>query len=134
MNQIDCTMTTASTGNTQLSLTKLPDEIIWQVLYYLPLKSLLACQSTSRRLNRLANEPLIWRQHCLMRYKYWDPKHNIQRKFADRVNCVDWRHLLVQRELCDRRIKALIDGILANQVNRIEKFEKIVAEGYDAKD
>ena len=46
----------------------------------------------------------------------------------------DWKKLFTSHYSIDRSITCDINGILASQCNRIEKAERIMGHGYDAKD
>ncbi|KAH0543989.1 hypothetical protein FGG08_001756 [Glutinoglossum americanum] len=116
------------------SFLDLPDEVIQAILCYVPPVDLPAVQKVSKRLNRLSNEPLLWRYHCKTQFKYWDPSHNIQQKFKQRVASVDWKKLYIHRVVVDRTVTRLIDSILEIQTGRIGKTQQIVDLGYDAKD
>lgn len=112
----------------------LPDEILQQILFYVSPKDTLIIQKTSKRLARLANEPLLWRHHCRTSFKYWDSKHRIGQKFAGNVGDVDWKKIYFYRRDVDSQTTRALDGILAGQTGRIEKYERISKFGYDAKD
>lgn len=116
------------------SLSDLPDEIIQQILFHITPEDAVVVQHVSRRLAQLVNEPLLWRHHCLMSFKYWDAKHRIRQKFAGIVADVDWKKLYFYRRDIDVQTTKILDGILAGQIKRIEKFESISQFGYDAKD
>ena len=116
------------------SLNDLPDEIIQQILFYTSPEDALIVERVSRRLARLANEPLLWRYHCLTSFNYWDSKHRIRQKFAGRVADVDWKKIYFYRQDVDIQTTRTLDEILASQIKRIEKFERISQFGYDAKD
>ena len=47
---------------------------------------------------------------------------------------VDWKMLYMHRVTVDTQTTAILDSILADQVNRIKKFNYIAEFGYDAKD
>lgn len=115
------------------SLASLPNEIIQQILLYIPPSSAPAIQQVSRRFNDLI-QPILWRYHCRTQFRYWDRKHNIQEKFADDVAKVDWKKVFATRHSVDRATSRAIDAILSCQVGRVEKFQSIVRFGYDAKD
>ncbi|KAA6409060.1 MAG: hypothetical protein FRX48_07404 [Lasallia pustulata] len=115
------------------SLSDLPNEIIQQILFYIPPSSALATQRISRRFYDLT-QPILWRYHCRTQFKYWDQKHNIQAKVADNVAKVDWKDVFSSRHSIDRATSHAIDAILACQISRVEKFQSIVGFGYDAKD
>ena len=116
------------------SLNYLPDEILQQILFYLSPEDTLTIQDTSSRFARLANEPLLWRYHCRTSFKYWDPKHRIRQKFIGNVGDVDWKKIYFYRRDVDIQTTITLNSILASQIKRIEKFERIGQFGYDAKD
>jgi F-box protein 21 len=116
------------------SFDDLPDEILQQILFYVSPEDALTIQNTSKRLTRLANEPLLWRHHCRTSFKYWDSKHRIRQKFAGNVGDVDWKKIYFYRRDVDSQTTEALDGILAGQIERIEKFERISQFGYDTKD
>lgn len=118
-----------------MALDDVPDEILKHLLGYVsPEDNLLIVQLLSRRLNRLANEPLLWKSHCLNSFKYWNPDHDFRQKLEEPVKDVDWKSLYILRKQRTARIAHLFDGILATQVGRLHKFEQICTLGYDAKD
>lgn len=117
-----------------VSLAGLPDEIIQQILCYTPSTSIPAMQQASKRFNDLAEEPLLWRHYCSTEFKYWSPEHDIRRKFTGHVAKVDWKKIYQHRFAVDRITSQTIDSILASQVGRIDKFQRIAELGYDAKD
>ncbi|KAI9773438.1 MAG: hypothetical protein M1840_007654 [Geoglossum simile] len=116
------------------SFSDLPDEVIQAILFYVPRESLPSVLVVSKRLNRLSNEPLLWRYHCQTQFKYWDPSHNIRQKFRQRVGLVDWKQLYICRCVVDRKAAGLLNSILESQTGRIGKTQQIVDLGYDAKD
>lgn len=125
----------ARSSSSLQSLDALPDEIVQQILFYIPSHETLAVvQRLSKRLNRLCSEPLLWRHHCLSDFHYWDTRHGIQDKFWGNVGDVDWKTLYVHRGAVAQRTAEILDSILEVQVGRIEKFQEIAEFGYDAKD
>lgn len=117
------------------SLDDLPDEILQHILYYVPPQDvLLNVQGASRRLHDLSGQPLLWRYHCRVQFKYWDQKHRIRQKFLGGVGDVDWKLLYAHRAKIDSQTTEYLDSILDGQVDRIQKFELIAGFGYDAKD
>ncbi|PVH71848.1 YccV-like-domain-containing protein [Cadophora sp. DSE1049] len=124
-----------SGGKEPLVLTSLPDEVLQHILAYCPPHDvLLHVQRLSKRFNRLGSEPLLWRYHCRTEFKYWDSKHQIQKKFLQGVGDVDWKLLYTHRKKVDIETSGLLDNILERQTNRISKFKAISEFGYDAKD
>ena len=116
-----------------LTLDQLPNEIIFQILLYLPPTSVPALQQVSKQFNDLS-QPLLWRYHCSTLFRYWSPEHAIDEKFNGPVAKVDWKKVFAERRQIDRSISREIDSILGSQVGRIEKTSRIVGYGYDAKD
>lgn len=136
-NKRTITMTTHAEVHSKYPTTLdcLPDEVLQHILYYVsPSDILVAIQQVSKRFNRLAREPLLWRYNCRIEYKYWDSKHRIRQKLAGSVGDVDWRHLFIHRKNIDRHTTDLLEGILRGQMNRIQKYKAITRFGYDAKD
>lgn len=118
---------------TATSFADLPNEIIQQILFYIPPSSAPAIQQVSRRFNDLI-QPILWLYHCRTQFQYWDQRHKIQAKFANEVAKTDWKKVFSSRHSIDRATSQAIDAILASQVGRVEKFQSIVGFGYDAKD
>ena len=58
----------------------------------------------------------------------------MEEKFADDVVKVGWKRIFLERHYIDRLISRTIDSILSSQTGRIEKYQRIVDYGYDAKD
>ena len=115
------------------TLSELPIEVLHQIISYLPPSSLPIIQTVSRNFNDLP-QPLLWRDHCCTHFKYWNPEHNLEEKLAGAVAETDWKKLFTNRYSIDRSITCDVNGILASQRNRIEKAERIMRHGYDAKD
>ena len=116
-----------------LTLDKLPNEIIFQILLCIPPSSVPALQQVSKRFNDVS-QPLLWRYHCSALFSYWSPEHAIEEKFNGPVAKVDWKKVFAERRHIDRSICRELDSILGSQVGRIEKTSRIVEHGYDAKD
>lgn len=116
------------------SLSSVPDEVIQGILFYIEPTHLPAVHLTSKRLNRLANAPLLWRYHCRTQYKYWDPSHEVQERYRESVLALDWKELYAHRVRVARKTTQGLNSILASQSDRIEKYQEIVEQGYDVKD
>ena len=114
-------------------LSDLPNEILYQILFSVPPASIPTLQQVSRKFNDLS-QPLVWRHHCQTQFKYWSPEHDITTKYAQAPAKVDWKQLFQARHLADRATSRDLEDILSSQVGRIERSEKILAHGYDAKD
>ncbi len=116
-----------------ITLSELPTEVLHQIISYIPPSSLPTLQTVSRKFNNLP-QPLLWRDHCCTHFRYWSPDHDLQQKLSRPVVETDWKKLLFDRYSIDRSTTRDVDGILASQRNRIEKAERIMGHGYDAKD
>jgi F-box protein 21 len=118
-----------------MSLAQVPDEILQQLLYFVsPDDNLDSVQVLSRRLNRLANEPLLWRYHCRHVFRYWDAEHDFGRKLQENVSSTNWKDVFVLRRMRSARAARLFDSLVAAKAGRLKKFELICLMGYDAKD
>lgn len=116
-----------------VSVCELPIEVLHQVISYISPSSLPTVQTVCHKFNSLP-QPLLWRDHCRTHFKYWSPEHDLQQKFAGAIGETDWKKLFSDRYSIGRSIKCNVDGILTSQRNRIEKAERILGLGYDAKD
>ena len=130
------TAATDMTSRHRLSTwSDLPDEVLQHILFYLSPDDLLSnVQRLSKRFSRLASEPLLWRHHCRVHFRYWDSKHRIRQKILGNVGDVDWKTLYMHRKRVESETASVLDSIIAGQVNRIQKFKIIADFGYDAKD
>ncbi|TDZ29433.1 hypothetical protein CTRI78_v011955 [Colletotrichum trifolii] len=117
------------------SLNQFPDEIILQILHYVPPDDILvSLQLSSRRLHRLANEPILWRQACAHSFDFWHPYHRFSKNVCRPLLETSWKTLFIIRRRRNIRAAALFEGILATKYGRVEKFEELCLLGYDAKD
>ena len=116
------------------SFGQLPDEVITSILQYTPPESTINFAQTARRFKAVADEPLLWRGYCQSSYRHWDPNHNLPQKLAQDAVLTDWKRLFVNRRRIDKQALDIVDSILASQTARVEKSQKIVDLGYDAKD
>lgn len=116
-------------------LEALPDELIQHILHYLPPQDTLAhVLCLSRRLHRVAREPLLWKHYCQSTFRYWQRDHRFQDKLGARAQDVDWAGLFVLRLQRTARVARLLDSIVGSRVLRIHRIEQICRLGYDAKD
>ena len=116
-----------------MTISDLPNEVLQQILLYLPPLSIASFQQVSRRFNTLV-EPLLWKQKCQIFYKYWSAQHCIREKYSANVSLYDWQSIFAQRHNVDRITTATLNSILESQTGRIDKSQRIVDCGYDAKD
>ncbi|CAL8577897.1 hypothetical protein XPA_003709 [Xanthoria parietina] len=116
-----------------MTLHDLPTEILYQIFLSVPPASIPTLQQVCRKFNDLS-QPLLWRHHCQSNYHHWRPEHEIHTKYAQSAAQVNWKQLFRTRHLGDRAVSQELESILASQTGRIEKAERILAYGYDAKD
>ncbi|KAL1995355.1 hypothetical protein VTN49DRAFT_1542 [Thermomyces lanuginosus] len=116
------------------TLSSLPDEILHLIFRFVHPNDAMSVQCTARRFRDVANEPLLWRFYCQTYFRYWDERHEFEKKLAARTSSVDWKRLYLTRAATDATTTKLLDGILSSQSGRIEKFEEIISLGYDVKD
>ena len=114
-------------------MQSLPDEIIQQIVSYLPYQSVIAVEQTCHRIQGLIG-PAVWRHLCRTNYQYWAPDRQILAKSARPVGDVDWRSLFIERVKLDREIDSRLHQILSEQHDRTRKVKWIVELGWDAKD
>lgn len=116
-----------------VTLADLPNEVIFQILLYVPLDSTPTLLRVSRRFNEAA-QPLLWKFHCRTQFRYWSEEHDIKHKLSNNALQVDWKSLFAKRHSVDRETRRTLDSIIGSQLHRISKSESIVRFGYDAKD
>lgn len=116
-----------------LLLSDLPPEVLFQILLWVPPASILAFQQVCRKFND-QSQPILWRHHCRTQFKYWSPKHDILAKFSQDAADIDWKNIYRKRYLADKAISRDLEAILSSQTGRMDRSEKIIAYGYDAKD
>jgi F-box protein 21 len=118
-----------------MSIHQVPDEVIQHLLYFIsPTDNLASIQPLCYRLNRLANEHLLWRHHCRASFRYWQPEHDFHRKLSLRASEVDWKSLFILRQRCNAKASRLLEDILATKLGRVRKMEQLCMLGYDVKD
>ncbi|KAI1763695.1 hypothetical protein GGR53DRAFT_357936 [Hypoxylon sp. FL1150] len=117
------------------SIDSLPDELVHHILLYVsPEETLSKVALLSKRLNRVAQEPLLWRSYCETNFKYWDSRHRFRERLGSNVRDTDWKSLFLVRLAHNACIARLVDGIISSRVCRLQKMEQICQYGYDAKD
>lgn len=116
------------------SLTTLPTEIIEAIFIHLDPGSLISVSRTSKLLQKITTEPIIWRHYCLTRFKSWAPHHNMAAKFVAPLSDVDWYALFVRRTNVERDTLKLLDKLLESQQGRIKYINEIADFGYDVKE
>ncbi|TKA67595.1 hypothetical protein B0A55_08710 [Friedmanniomyces simplex] len=115
-------------------LTRLPDELLEAIVFYLPPQETVAFGATCRRSNKITFEPLVWRAHCLQEYRHWEARHELKEKLTRPPAQTKWRLLFNERRQTDKKALELFDALLDTQQHRLERMERVAAMGYDAKD
>ncbi len=116
-----------------IKLSELPNEIIYQILLYVPPTSVVKVQQVCRQFNDLL-QPILWRHHCSTQFTFWNPDHEIREKLSGPVAKVDWKNMFSARHGVDHMTNQELESILKVQKGRVEKTERIVGHGYDVKD
>ena len=115
------------------SLQDLPQEVLYQVLLYLPLDSVLAFEQVCNRF-RDTSGPVVWRQLCKNSFQHWHTTHEFAKRLVLPVEQTNWKQLYAQRHKRRNQVQQGIDSILAQQSDRTAKIQDIVSLGWDAKD
>ena len=116
------------------TLYDLPNEVVHQILLLLDPVFLPALELVSKQFAEFVDQPLLWQNHCLNEFKYWNCERNIKGKSAANVTHKNWKALYAERYRIDRDVSREIDSILSTQTSRILKATKIVDFGHEAKD
>ena len=116
------------------SLCSLPNELLVNILLHIEPEDSLSISRTSKRLRQVADEPILWRKHCINSYRHWARRHHFTQKLQSPPQGVDWKALLKERRASDRVINSEFHGILNYTARRIPRIEKIVDFEGDAKD
>lgn len=116
------------------SLPILPDEILESILLSATPQTTTSLAQTSQRFKDVTSSPLLWRSYCAHYFQFWDSRHQIERKFRAPLSAVDWKSLFRERYWVDVQTGRILDDVLGSQCGRIEKVQRIVRFGYDAKD
>ena len=93
------------------SIDDLPDEIVHQILLYVsPEETLTKVSLLSRRFNRVAQEPLLWKFYCQRNFKYWESNHHFKERLRRNLRDTDWKRLYLQRLGRNARIARLVES------------------------
>ena len=115
------------------NILDLPNELLRHVLLFTPAHSIVAFQQVCRRFAGVVDS-LNWRQLCHKHFRYWDPNHGLRIKARNQPQGEDWKRKYIIRHRAHDETTRLLNSILSTQVDRIDKFQQIIAIGYDAKD
>lgn len=117
------------------ALLQLPDELLDCVISQLatPADTVHFGQAC-KRAHSLVSASLVWRRHCLTTWQYWDHRHDLPAKLAQPPFHTDWLQLYGARVQIDRAAARLFEALLLTQQNRVQRMQKIAAEGKDVQD
>lgn len=115
------------------SVNDLPNELLEQVLLFLPALSIPAFEQTCRRFSKVV-KACNWRRFCRIQFRYWGRNCDEKSRPEDKLVETRWKRIYIERHRTHQETSNLIDSILSSQVGRIDKFQRIVEIGYDAKD
>ncbi|EXJ95683.1 hypothetical protein A1O1_00806 [Capronia coronata CBS 617.96] len=114
-------------------LTKLPDEVLQVILYYMSPPTNAALQQTCRRFIDVANEPLLWKCYCERYFRWWDKRHQIKAKFQD-ATFDDWKAVYADRYIAFSTTRNAIKRVISEERGRLDAVKSVLDAGYDAKD
>ncbi|KAI0006836.1 Hemimethylated DNA-binding protein YccV like-domain-containing protein [Xylariaceae sp. FL0662B] len=116
------------------SLLSLPDELLEDVASYLTASDTVAFGKSCKRTYKASCGPLLWREHCVRTWRYWEQA----REFAEKLELpaieVEWRQLYNKRAQTDRQALHIFNKMLSTQQYRLARMQEIAAYGYDVKD
>lgn len=116
------------------SFLDLPDELLQEIFTYLSPSSTASLGLATKRLNKISNEPLLWRNYVLDTWKFWE-NETLRHQLISNPLSPSWRAMYGARSHQDRLVQQLFDDMLSTQKSRIERMEEIVQTfGHDAKD
>src|SRR5688572_2082639 len=101
-----------------MSMNRVPDESVGQMLSYLSPEDLSKVQLVSHRFQRLANEPLLWKRHCQTSFNYWSPEHDFQDKVRQNAPDVEWKALYISRIKRNKKAAELLAAIIQAPIPR----------------
>lgn len=116
------------------TLYDLPSEVVHQILLLIDPVFLPALELVSKQFAEFVNQPLLWENHCLDQFKYWNSERDVEAKLAANVTNTNWKALYAERYTIDRDVSREIDSILSTQTSRILKATRILGYGHEAKD
>lgn len=118
----------------KVSLLSIPDEVLIDVIRYIPDDDIFNTSRVCKKLYNIINSPLQWKERCL-KFRYWEPKHKIKAKINNPFPLeVDWKSLFVWKWHVNSRTARLLGEITSSSVHRIPKFHEIGSFDYDAKE
>ncbi|RPB17781.1 hypothetical protein P167DRAFT_601575 [Morchella conica CCBAS932] len=118
----------------KVSLLSIPDEVLIDVIRYVPDDDIFNTSRVCKKLYNIINSPLQWKERCL-KLRYWEPKHKIKEKVNNPLPLeVDWKSLFVWKWQVNSRTARLLGEITSSSVHRIPKFHEIGSFDYDAKE
>ena len=115
-------------------LEQLPDELLQTILQYITPRDNVNVASTSRRLNKESNEPLLWRHYCQQTFDYWSEGDIYSSHAAKATPRLPWKKRFIDRILRDGKNMDLFEDMLETQQGRIDRMQEIANSGYEARE
>ena len=120
------------------SILRLPDELLIAIASDISesygIVDTIAFGSSCRRAHKLTRDPTIWKQPCLERWRWWDPRHDLTTKTELPPGQTDWYGLYVERHRIDSETQHTFNEIIATQHMRPQRMWQIASRGYDVED
>ncbi|KAF2220060.1 Hemimethylated DNA-binding protein YccV like-domain-containing protein [Elsinoe ampelina] len=116
------------------SILRLPDELLQAIFYYLSPRDAIHLGSTSRRMTKLLDQPLLWRYFCDTVFNYWHFTDDTDPAVVQRQPNAPWKRLFCDRITRDQHNSRLFESALTTQHERYLKIQKIAESGYEARE
>lgn len=117
------------------TMDDVPVEILRQIIQHVPPEEAYeSLPLVSKRMKRVAAEPLLWKYFCQTCFRFWNSEHCIGDKLESRASKTPWRDLWRRRKYRNDLIARLLNSIVSTKVNRYLKMGRLCQYRYDAKD
>ena len=117
----------------KITMNDLPTEVIFQILFNIPPSDAISVIMSAKRYHTFLG-PTLWRHFCRIKFRFWQEFWNIEAKFKERVEDVDWRGTFLRRQEAELSTEVLLEQIIQGQSGRLSRYEPILAYGFDVKD
>ncbi|KAF4556156.1 Hypothetical protein D9617_1g080310 [Elsinoe fawcettii] len=115
------------------SILRLPDELLQAIFYLLPPSDAVRLGSTSRRMIKLMDQPLLWRYFCDTVFDYWHVNEDTHPEIVKRLPNAPWKKHFYDRLTRDKENGELFNSALSTQHERYLKIQQIADSGYEAR-
>ncbi|PNS21247.1 F-box only protein 21 [Sphaceloma murrayae] len=115
------------------SLCRLPDELIQAISFLLPPPDAIHLGSTSQRLYRLIDQPLLWRYFCDTQFDHWHITPDTDPSIVDRLATAPWKQRFYDRIRRDKEHRQLFESAVSSQHERYTKIQQIATYSYEAR-